>query len=201
MRFCLRMGGGGETTPLVCCLRCSVGFVGVSCIVGRVRALFLSLAFFLLPLLACVRTAVAGRVPACECGGSSHAHMPVSVWCVVVGGGGPCLSSRSPPTTRHQTGAGIDTHSAFRACTPPPSPARQSGGARRDCFLVTITITNHEHGAARPDGPQSRKQTLQQTQTRGASCAIGGARMDLAAVVTAFTGQPEVKSCCCCPPP
>ena len=52
---------------------------------GRVRALFLPLAFFLLPLLACVRAAVAGCVPACECGGSSHGHMPgVSVVVVVV---------------------------------------------------------------------------------------------------------------------
>jgi len=144
--------------------------------------------------VACLRASVAVR---------HMATCQVSVrwwwWMVVV----VVHSSRSPPTTRHrhQIRAGIDTHSAYRACTPPPPPARQSGGARRDCFLVTITITNHEHGAARPDGPQSRKQTLQQTQTRGASCAIGGARVDLAAVATAFPGQPDVKSCCCCPPP
>ena len=144
--------------------------------------------------VACLRASVAARhMPTCQC--------QCGVWWWVVVDLASLLARRRPPTTRHQTGAGIDTHSAYRACTPTPPPARQSGGARRDCFLVTITITNHEHGAARPDGPQSRKQTLQQTQTRGASCAIGGARMNLAAVVTAFTGQPEVKSCCCCPPP
>jgi len=196
------MGGGGETTPLVCCLRCSVGFVGgVSCIVGRVRALFLSLALFLLPLRACVRAAVAGRVPACECGGSSHGHMPgVSVVVVVVVVVDlALLARRRPPGTGTRQGQ-ESTPTQLTARVPPHLPQRGRVAARVATVFSSPSpslITN----TAPPDGPQSRKQTLQQTQTRGASCAIGGARVDLAAVATAFPGQPEVKSCCCCPPP
>ena len=91
------------------------------------------------------------------------------------------LLARSPPTTRHrhQTGAGIDTHSAYRACTPPPPPARQSGGARRDCFLVTITITHHEHGAAgRTPIPQTDSPTDTDTRrvVRNRRCSCGPCR-------------------------
>ena len=191
-----------QTTPLVCCLAmfcrlcwwCVMHRGWCACIVFASCFLFIA--------APCVRARGGGRSRACVRVWRlvTWPHASVSVVC---GGDGPCLSSRSPPKTRHrhQAEAGIDTHSAYRACTPPLPPARQSGGTRRNCFRVTITITNHEHGAGRPDGPQSRKQTLQQTQTRGASCAIGGARVDLAAVATAFPGQTEVKSCCCCPPP
>jgi len=155
--------------------------VSCICMVGCVRALFWSLAFFLLPLCACVRAAVASRVPGCECGGPSHGHMPgVSVVVVVVVDLATLLA-RSLPTTRHrhQTGAGIDTHSAYRACTPPPPPARQSGGARRDWFLVTITITNHEHGAAgRTPIPQTDSPTDTDTRrvVRNRRCSCGPCR-------------------------
>jgi len=180
LRFCLYMGGG-ETTPLVCCLWCVMCRVYVSWVVCVHCFCLLSLAFFLLPLRACVRAAVASRVPACECGGSSHGHMPGVSVVVVVVVDLVTLLARSPPTTRHrhQTGAGIDTHSAYRACTPPPPPARQSGGARRDFFLVTITVTNHEHGAAgRTPIPQTDSPTDTDTRrvVRNRRCLCGPCR-------------------------
>ena len=198
MRFCLCMGGG-ETTPLVCCLWCVMCHVYVWWVVC-VHCFGLLLFSYCRSVRACAR-----RWPV-ACPGASVAarHMAtcqVSVWWWWWWWTLPLFllaRCRPPGTGTRQGQESTPTQPTARV---PPHLPQHGRVAARDATGFSSPSPSLITNTAPPDGPQSRKQTLQQTQTRGASCAIGGARVDLAAVATAFPGQPEVKSCCCCPPP
>ena len=133
VQFCLCVGGGGETTPLVCCLLFAI-FCGCCWCVSWVVCVH---CFCLLLCSACCAQCVRARG-----GDLSSARACVRVWRFVhVHASVVDLASLSARGRPPDSGAGIDTDSAMRACAPLPPPARQRASARRDYVL----FSRHHH--------------------------------------------------------
>ena len=141
MKFCLCVGGGGKTTPLVCCLLfaifCGRGWCHVSWVVVCVHCFCLLLLLCSACCAQCVRARSGDRSSARACVRMwRFVHVHASVVDLV-----SLFARGQPPGTRQR---GRNRHPLCHA-REPHLPQRGSVPARDAtvyCFLVTITITS-----------------------------------------------------------